>query len=225
VLNRIVRTIAVSLVLMAGMASCANSGDTYKDAFARNRLNSATRGIQKASEANQAALTDLALAIDQMSIELSREDHIEAFNNARRVAARCDSRVATLRDRCKNVESNIQDLIVEWSAETKKFNDPQRKERSRKDLALLQAHYQPVKESMKATQAAIKPVSAILADDVLYLKHRRSIRATEPAIIDIPKRQAALAAAKARSEEMARHFSAFLAVFPNAGAEPGREHR
>lgn len=165
-------------VVGACLTACAAHDDRFAQSFSRNRAATLARSAILAKETSAQSAVTLDQALKDMDAALAASDPAAVYEESRRIRSRYESNAKLANDRIKNVETVAQELLTEWAAESGRLADPARKAAARADLANFKATYEPVKKSSQRMQEALAKPTAILADDVLYIKYRRLSKST-----------------------------------------------
>jgi len=201
------------------LAGCSNKRNYINDAFAKDRLGALARSVTLATSAADTAERELVQTNALMEELSTRKDRDEAFSDGRRSLSRARGRVDTSTQRLKNVQTNAEALISEWTRESREYSNSELKARSRAELDDLRERWRPLDRVVQATQKSYAPLMQILSDDSLALKHRRSATGT---LLDASDRTARDAAAVGVAEQTRELFKAarlFLKGLPGHGAE------
>lgn len=165
-----------SPVLMAG---CANTMIAAKEAMGIPKRDQMVARVEDARDSQTAAKEEFASALDEF-LAVTKADGGELEKAYRRLSDRHEASkkaAARVTSRISDVERVATALFREWEKELTQYTSESLRAKSREQLDQTRTQYDRLLASMKAAEAKMPPVLAVLGDHVLFLKHNLNARA------------------------------------------------
>lgn len=165
-----------SPVLMAG---CANTMIAAKEAMGIPKRDQMVARVEDARDSQTAAKEEFASALDEF-LAVTKADGGELEKAYRRLSDRHEASkkaAARVTSRISDVERVATALFREWEKELTQYTSESLRAMSREQLDQTRSQYDRLLVSMKAAEAKMPPVLAVLGDHVLFLKHNLNARA------------------------------------------------
>jgi hypothetical protein len=89
----------------------------------------------------------------------------------------CEEAASDISEHIDSVESVADALFNEWQNELNEYQNAKLRRASEKQLSETKQRYRQILGAMRQSERAVKPVLAILHDNVLFLKHNLNARA------------------------------------------------
>lgn len=165
-------TIVLTALLMT-LAGCQNA---YYNAW--EKLGWAKRDIlvdrvEKARNAQEGAKEQFKTTLEQFQ-ELTgfQGGNLEAqYKRLSKEYERCRDRAQAVTDRINGVESVANAMFSEWKQELDQYENAELRRTSQQRLDESQDRYKQLIQTMRRSEASMKPVLAAFNDQVLFLKH------------------------------------------------------
>lgn len=211
----------VALVGLLSLALCAcRPAPPIADPFLRDRTGTVARGYDVAVLAQESARRALTRAMQDLSDEaLQGINPSTAYDQARRLLLRVQSRLAGVERRAAFAHYQARDMEEQWSGELRRYSDDALRADARMRLEGARAARERLDASFGRAMKALNPASTELADRTLFLKHCRDQGALRPA----PVSSEALSRYAAARDELAVAGAELKAALRDYLAQLGRE--
>lgn len=191
--------------------------------FKRHRLESLSRALDAARQAQQASRDGISQSFEQTSLDLlpvdaGRQQLEDAYDLARRDLATNQTRVRVARERLTQAERRGTDLFAEWDKEIGYYADSALEAQARAGYNQAKARFDEALQALVKANELTPPLLVELSDRMLYFKHHRD----QPDLVEpvrTPQRVEAMA--RAREAMSAATDAASVAVSRFAEAEAG----
>ncbi len=135
--------------------------------------------IEDTQEAQQEGQEQFKSALEQFKSVVSFDggELEKMYNRFNDEYEECEEAANNISDHIDAVESVADALFEEWQEELTQYKSAELRNKSQQQLRDTQSRYRKILSSMRQSERAVRPVLAILHDNVLYLKHNLNARA------------------------------------------------
>jgi len=167
--------------------------------------------IEDTQEAQQEGQEQFQSALEQFRSVVSFDggELEKMYNRFNDEYEDCEDAADNISEHINSVQSVAEALFEEWEEELNQYQNANLRIKSQQQLRDTQARYRSILNSMRQSERAIRPVLAILHDNVLYLKHNlnaRAVGALKGELANIDREITQLSKSMQRSIEESQKF-------------------
>lgn len=170
-MKRVMVFVVAASFVLTGCSSVYNTAmekifGVEKRQLLKSAVETVSKDQKKAQEEFKDALTQLKelYGFSGGNLEKTYTKLKAAYDDAQAQADAVHGRIV-------NMNSIAKSMFTEWEKEIRQYSTPAFAENSRRQLSATKAQYAKLYESVKASEATMKPVLKQLNDHVLFLKH------------------------------------------------------
>jgi len=162
----------VFLIFIVGCGNAYKASGQYKRELLLNRIEKARQCHDQAREQFEVVLANYTSIIDGKGGDIRTK-----YNKLNRECKRAESIDEDMSKRIKEVEKVGKPLFRDWEDELNQYQDEQLRRTSEEQLDLTRSKYLKCIHSIKACQAKVKDVIALINDQILFLSHNLNSKA------------------------------------------------
>ncbi len=169
----------LSLLVVAGLSGCASVQYSALEKVGIHKRDILVDRVEDARDSQNETSENLVSAYEELSalIDYDGGELEDKYERLKKQVEKSEDTIEELDGHLEDIDRVSEDLFDEWESELDLYSSAALRRDQEQKLATARRQFASMRERMQVARNRVDPVMAVLADNVLFLKHSLNAQA------------------------------------------------